>query len=123
MKKIILLCLCLLTLCSCGENKSDTLDTNEVITCSQKDALVKSGAVLIDVRTATEYAEGHLDGSVNVAVDTISVNIETLVPDKDKVIVVYCRSGNRSAMAKQALNNLGYENVYDMGAMAKCDSE
>ena len=119
MKRIIMLCLCALFLCSCGTNKTE-LSTDQVITCSQKDELVKDGAILIDVRTAQEYAEGNLEGSINLTVDTISVNIEKLVPDKNATIVVYCRSGNRSAPAKGVLNNLGYKNVYDLGAMNNC---
>lgn len=115
-----MLCLCALTLCSCGTDKKDELTTEQVISCSQKDELVKDGAILIDVRTAQEYAEGHLDGSLNLTVDTISINIEKLVPDKNAKIVVYCRSGNRSATAKTTLNNLGYKNVYDLGAMDNC---
>lgn len=120
MKRIIMLCLCAMMLCSCGTDKNKELTTDQVITCSQKDELVSDGAILIDVRTAQEYAEGHLDGSLNLTVDTISINIEKLVPDKNATIVVYCRSGNRSATAKATLNNLGYENVYDLGAMDNC---
>ena len=119
MKRIIMLCLCALFLCSCGTDKKE-LSTDRVITCSQKDELVKDGAILIDVRTAQEYAEGNLEGSINLTVDTISINIEKLVPDKNATIVVYCRSGNRSATAKSTLNSLGYKNVYDLGAMGNC---
>ena len=62
---------------------------------------MNEGAVLIDVRSASEYAESHLDNSINLTVDTIGVNIEKLVSDKNTKIIVYCRSGNRSATAAE----------------------
>ena len=122
MKKIVLLAFCLLMLCSCGAEDKQNEEKNDttVITCSEKDKLVKDGAILIDVRTAQEYSEGHLEGSINLDVNSISVNIEKLVTDKETKIVVYCRSGNRSATAKDVLTNLGYKNVYDLGAMSNC---
>lgn len=120
MKKIIILSICTLFLCSCGTDKKEDSNMYESITCAQKEELMKDGAVLIDVRTSNEYAEGHLDGSINLTVDTIGVNIETLVSDKDTKIIVYCRSGNRSATAANTLINLGYKNVYDLGAMSNC---
>ena len=124
MKKLALLAFCLLMLCSCGTEDKQNEEKNDVtvITCAEKDKLVKDGAVLIDVRTAQEYSEGHLEGSINLDVNSISVNIEKLVTDKETKIVVYCRSGNRSATAAQTLINLGYKNVYDLGAMSSCSN-
>ena len=124
MKRILMLCLCALLLCSCDSNKEQVSGTNESknISCAQKDEMMNDGAVLIDVRSASEYAEGHLNNSINLTVDTIGVNIETLVPDKNTKIIVYCRSGNRSATALETLNNLGYKNVYDLGAMSNCSN-
>lgn len=123
MKRIIMLCMCAMMLCSCGtEEKNDDKVVSQTINCAQKEELMEDGAVLIDVRTASEYAEGHLDKSINLTVDTIGVNIETLVKDKDTKIIVYCRSGNRSATAADTLINLGYKNVYDLGAMSNCSN-
>ncbi len=122
MKRILMLCLCAMLLCSCGKTEEQEKGNTESknITCSQKDEMMNEGAILIDVRSASEYAEGHLDNSINLTVDTIGINIETLVPDKNATIIVYCRSGNRSATALETLNNLGYKNVYDLGAMSNC---
>lgn len=121
MKRILMLCLCAMMLCSCGtEEKQEEKATSQNITCAQKEELMNEGAVLIDVRSASEYAEGHLDNSINLTVDTIGVNIEKLVSDKNTKIIVYCRSGNRSATAANTLINLGYTNVYDLGAMSNC---
>ena len=121
MKRILMLCLCAMMLCSCGtEEKQEEKVTSQNITCAQKEELMNEGAVLIDVRSASEYAESHLDNSINLTVDTIGVNIEKLVSDKNTKIIVYCRSGNRSATAANTLINLGYTNVYDLGAMSNC---
>ncbi len=122
MKRILMLCLCAMLLCSCGKTEEQEKGTTESknITCAQKDEMMNDGAILIDVRSASEYVEAHLDNSINLSVDTIGINIETLVPDKNATIIVYCRSGNRSATALETLNNLGYKNVYDLGAMSNC---
>lgn len=121
MKRIVMLCMCAMMLCSCGTEEKETEKVvSQNINCTQKEELMNEGAVLIDVRSASEYAEGHLDNSINLTVDTIGVNIEKLVSDKNTKIIVYCRSGNRSATAANTLINLGYKNVYDLGAMNNC---
>ena len=120
MKRIVMLCFCALILCSCGTNEKQEEVTSKSIDCVQKEELMEDGAVLIDVRSPQEYAEAHLDKAVNLPVDTIGINIEALVKDKNTKIVLYCRSGNRSATAAQTLINLGYKNVYDLGAMSNC---
>lgn len=120
MKKIITLLCCTLFLCSCGSDKKEDKIVVENVTCSDAMNLVNDGAVLIDVRTLAEYNAEHLDGALNIAVDVIADKIESEVPDKDTKIVVYCRSGNRSATAAQSLIDMGYKNVYDLGAMSNC---
>ena len=121
MKKIVMLCMCAMMLCSCGtEEKENEKAVSQNINCTQKEELMNEGAILIDVRSASEYAEGHLDNSINLTVDTIGINIEKMVSDKNTKIIVYCRSGNRSATAANTLINLGYKNVYDLGAMNNC---
>jgi phage shock protein E len=73
--------------------------------------------VVYDVRTAEEYASGHIPGSVNIPHDVIGDRIP--VKDKDAVIVVYCRSGNRSGQARRTLEKLGYTNIADFGGIGK----
>jgi phage shock protein E len=75
--------------------------------------LVADGARLVDVRTPQEYAEGHAPGAVNVPVDEISGRAAEL-GGADTPIVVYCRTGRRSAIAVEALRALGYRRVYDL---------
>lgn len=80
--------------------------------------LVASGATLVDVRTPAEYASGHIDGAVNVPVDTLSERLKELGP-KDSNIVLYCRSGARSGRAKAMLEQQGFERVVNLGAMSR----
>lgn len=71
--------------------------------------------LLIDVRTPEEFASGHIDGAVNIPVDALQSRLNE-VPD-DQPIVVYCRSGNRSATASQILSQAGYTHIYDLGGL------
>lgn len=77
-------------------------------------------AVVIDVRTAVEYAAGHVEGALNVPYDEIAGKIGA-VPgaSKEQPILLYCRSGRRSALAKEALEKLGYRRVLDGGGMTE----
>ena len=71
--------------------------------------------LLIDVRTSEEFASGHIDGSVNIPVEEMQGRLEEIPGDAP--IVVYCRSGNRSAAAARILTEAGYAPVYDLGGI------
>lgn len=71
--------------------------------------------LLIDVRTPQEFADGHIPGAVNIPVDALASRLAE-VP-QGQPVVVYCRSGNRSATASQILAGAGYTSIYDMGAI------
>jgi len=73
--------------------------------------------LLVDVRTPEEYASGHIPTAVNVPVTDIGAKPPT--DKKDALIIVYCRSGGRSASARQTLERLGYTNVVDFGAVSR----
>ena len=73
--------------------------------------------VIVDVRTEEEYNDLHLAGSINIPYDVIN---ETIDIDKNKIVFVYCRSGNRSKAAYDKLISLGYE-VYDLGGIDAID--
>lgn len=117
-----------LLLCGCGnenvkntDSKKENDNVKATITCEEmKDLVDTEDAILIDVRSKEEYKEGHLEGAINLDYSTIGEKIESKVKSKDTKIVVYCRSGNRSAQALQTLKDLGYESVYDLGAMSNC---
>ncbi len=121
MKKIFTLLVCTLFLCSCNDEKKEDKAVVEKVTCSEMLELVDDGAVLIDVRTLVEYNAKHIDGAINLPVENIANTIEKEIKDKEKKIVLYCRSGNRSATAGQTLIDMGYKNVYDMGGMSSCE--
>ncbi len=76
---------------------------------------IKSGAILIDVRSAEEFKEGHLNGAINIPHDVIADKITGVSADKGKDIVVYCKSGRRAGVALQSLKSLGYQHVINAG--------
>jgi phage shock protein E len=76
--------------------------------------LVKEGAVIVDVRTKSEFQAGHIEGSKNIPLDGVKTQVQQLKKSGKPVITV-CRSGNRSAMAKSILSSAGIE-VYNGGA-------
>lgn len=76
--------------------------------------LVKNGATILDVRSKSEFAGGHIKGSVNISVDTLSNNLGKL-KDKNKPIITCCASGMRSASAKNILASNGFTQVYNGG--------
>jgi phage shock protein E len=73
-------------------------------------------ALLIDVRTEGEYARGHVDGAVNLPLDRFAREVETLVPDKDAPVVLYCMSGARSGSACDLMRKLSYRQVTNGGS-------
>ena len=103
-KKLISLIVCVLLLTACGGNSYKTITENEAA------SLIGNDAVIIDVRTGSEFASGYIDGAINIPVD----NISSINYPKDTVIIVYCASGMRSAKAAETLIDLGYTNVYNL---------
>lgn len=68
--------------------------------------------LLVDVRTVAEFNEGHIEGAINIPVEELDQRLDEL--PQDETIVVYCRSGNRSADAADMLDEAGYSSVYDI---------
>ena len=81
-------------------------------------ALVDDGAHLVDVRTPAEFASGHIEGAVNIPVDQIGGRLDE-IGKPDETVVVYCRSGARSARAKRTLEQAGFADVHNLGAMSR----
>ena len=73
--------------------------------------------IILDVRRADEYAEGHIPGAINVANEDIGSDEIPKLPDKSQLILVYCRSGRRSKEAAEKLVNLGYTNIVEFGGI------
>lgn len=73
--------------------------------------------IIIDARTQEEYDTGHIAGAILIPHDKISEQAEQIIPDKHALILVYCRSGNRSKTACERLVKLGYQNVKEFGGI------
>ena len=73
--------------------------------------------IIVDARTTEEFNEGHIEGAILIPEYEIGERAEKELPDKDKLILVYCRSGRRSKIASQALADLGYTNVKEFGGI------
>jgi len=80
-------------------------------------SMIKAGALVIDTRTAGEFAGGHVEGAINIPYDIIGNVIEKYENDKSTPIIVYCHSGARSAAARKSLENAGYTNVVNGGSL------
>ena len=81
--------------------------------------LTQAGALVIDVRTAGEFSGGHIQGSINIPYDVIVREIGKYEPSKDRPIVVYCRSGARSSLAKRSLQTAGYTQIKNGGSFRR----
>ena len=73
--------------------------------------------IIIDARTIEEFSEGHIEGAILIPEYEISQRAEKELPDKEQLILVYCRSGRRSKIAARALADLGYTNVREFGGI------
>ena len=77
----------------------------------------ESNYILLDVRTPEEFSEKHIPGAVNIPNETIGTEEIPELPDKAQLILVYCRSGNRSKQASEKLVRLGYTNIVEFGGI------
>lgn len=81
--------------------------------------LLGAGAVVIDVRSPSEYSSGHIPGVINVPLDVVTEKVSTVAPDKDSPVFLHCQSGTRSAMACRKLKALGYTQVFNLGSLGR----
>ena len=117
MKKILCLLL-ILMLCGCGNesiknNEVSVMDINTETVYSEVD---NKDVYIIDVREDYEYDSGHIENAINIPVSEIN-KIKRNEISLDSVVIVYCKSGNRSSKAADMLLKLGYKNVYEMGGV------
>ena len=104
-----------LTACQNGGNNA----TYEQITPQQAKEIMdtEQDYIIIDARTQEEFAEGHIEDEILIPEYEIKDRAEKELPDKDALILVYCRSGRRSKIASEELVNLGYTNVKEFGGI------
>lgn len=133
MKNVIVLSVLLLlsiSIIGCGQDQSknesvdDAPEVIQVTSVNTIDAetaieMMASGEdfILVDVRTQAEFDEGHIEGALLLPVDQIEALAVEQLSNKDAVVLVYCRSGSRSAQASKILVELGYQSVYDFGGI------
>ena len=123
MKRILsslMLVLAVLSGCAAPSPASGTGSrTYRQITMQEAAQLMKTeqNYILLDVRSDMEYSAGHIPGAVLLPNETIGSDPIPQLPDKDQLIMVYCRSGNRSKQATEKLVRLGYTNVVEIGGI------
>ena len=117
MKRFIPILMMLLLLTGCGAQSCETsyrqISMEEAVTMMAEE----TGYIILDVRTAQEYSEKHIPGAINIPNETIGDQDIPELPDKEQLILVYCRSGNRSKQASEKLVKLGYTNIVEFGGI------
>lgn len=123
MKRIIPILMALLLLSGCATQS--VKKTYRQITMEEAVTMLEeeTGYTILDVRTAQEYSEKHIPGAINIANESIGTEDIPELPDKDQLILVYCRSGNRSKQASEKLVKLGYTNIVEIGGINRWPGE
>ena len=119
MKKLVpLLAIMVLLLTGCTAPKASANSYRQVTTQEAVQIMAdETDYILLDVRTAAEYEGGHIPGAICIPNETIAAEEIPELPDKDQLILVYCRSGNRSKQASDKLVKLGYTNIVEFGGI------
>ena len=125
MKKLITLILSALMFTRCtGAGNSPNSTYRQI---SMEEAVVmmaqETGYIILDVRRTDEFAAGHIPNAINVPNETIGTTEIAELPDKDQLIMVYCRSGHRSKDASEKLVKLGYTNIVEFGGILDWNGE
>ena len=118
MKKLMTIILSALILTGCAQTENQTNTYRQITMEEAVDMMAEeTGYIILDVRRADEFAAGHIPGAVNVANEDIGTDEIAELPDKNQLILVYCRSGRRSKEAAEKLVALGYTNIVEFGGI------
>ena len=119
MKKLIPILLSALIFTGCAVTGNSQTNTYRSITMDEAVTVMaeESGYIILDVRRPDEFAAGHIPNAINVPNETIGTAEISELPDKDQLIMVYCRSGRRSKEASEKLVKLGYTNIVEFGGI------
>lgn len=124
MKRVFLPMLLLLLLAGCTARESEQVSEPTAASYTQIDQETAmrmmeqdDGHVIVDVRRQDEYDEGHIPDAILIPNETIESEPPETLPDYDQIILIYCRSGNRSKQASQKLADMGYTNIYEFGGI------
>lgn len=118
--KVVPLLLVILLLAGCAETTGGENDaTYRQITMSEAVEMMASESdyIILDVRRPDEFSAGHIPNAINIPNESIGADEIDELPDKDRLILVYCRSGNRSKQASEKLARLGYTNIVEFGGI------
>ena len=129
-RQVFVLFMTLLFLSGCSP-KGNVMDGDGMVRSYQQISQEKAaemmtlddGHVVVDVRRQDEYDEGHIPGAVLIPNESIGTERPAELPDLNQVILVYCRSGNRSKQAAEKLFNMGYTNIYEFGGISTWTGE
>ena len=118
MKRLIIGLLIVIVLSGCTATKEENKIMYNKITAEEAKEMIDTQEVIIlDVRTQEEFKEKHIEGALLIPDYELANVAKSKLPDKNKKILVYCRSGNRSKSAARLLIDMGYTNVYDFGGI------
>jgi phage shock protein E len=112
-KKSVVLLIVLMMLSACASSSA----YHKISPSKAKSMLDEGNVILVDVRTLDEYNEGHIAGAILIPNESIGSTQPAALPDKEAVILIYCRSGNRSKQAADKLVAMGYTKIYDFGGI------
>ena len=119
---MLFITICLFGITGCNSDKPTVTESGnayEQISADEAKKLMDSETdyAIVDARTQEEFDEGHIEGAIMIPEYEIKAKAESLLTDKDQLILVYCRSGRRSKIASEALVGLGYTNVKEFGGI------
>ena len=117
MKKVLPILLAALLLAGCAAPTEEItyrqISMTDAVTMMEEE----TGYIILDVRTPEGFADKHIPGAINVPNEVIGTEEISELPDKDQLVLVYCRSGNRSKQASEKLAALGYSNIVEFGGI------
>lgn len=115
---VVILGVVILAECNSKSDKNTENTYKQITPAEAKDLMdSKENYVILDVRTVEEFAEGHIEGAILISDYEIGEKAESVLTDKEQLILVYCRSGRRSKNAASELAALGYTNIKEFGGI------
>ena len=115
---IVLIILFALSGCSSVKEEQNTAAYKQISQEEAKEMMSRDdGHVIVDVRRQDEYAAGHIPGAILIPNESIGCDSPEALPDYDQIILIYCRTGNRSKQASEKLAAMGYTNIYEFGGI------
>ena len=119
MRKLLPILLSALMFAGCAGTSNNRTNTYRRISMDEAVTMMaeETGYIILDVRRPDEFAAGHIPNAINVPNESIGTSEIPELPDKDQLIMVYCRSGRRSKEASEKLVKLGYTNIVEFGGI------